>query len=120
MDIISKHDYIYVDSLTGPNSVAGKIAKQNGVPFISRDIFLDNQKDKNHINKKIFELVNIAKKQGTALAICHPYNNTIEALSNFLKDINKHDVKLVGIKSLIKKRTRKNSLITKNANLVFP
>ncbi|MBK68279.1 MAG: hypothetical protein CMF54_00640 [Legionellales bacterium] len=120
MDIISKYDYIYVDSLTGPNSVAGKIAKQNGVPFISRDIFLDNQKDKNHINKKIFELVNIAKKQGTALAICHPYNNTIEALSNFLKDINKHDVKLVGIKSLIKKRTRKNSLITKNANLVFP
>ena len=65
-------------------------------------------------------MVNIAKKQGTALAICHPYNNTIEALSNFLKDINKHDVKLVGIKSLIKKRTRKNSLITKNANLVFP
>ena len=47
-------------------------------------------------------------------------NNTIEALSNFLKDINKHDVKLVGIKSLIKKRTIKNSLITKNANLVFP
>ena len=118
MDIISKHKYIYVDSLTSPYSVAGKIAKQNDVPFTSRDIFLDNKKDMDYINNKIFELVRVAKEQGTALAICHSHSNTIKALSNFLKKIDEYDVKIIGIKSLIKKR--QNNSVSMNSTLVFP
>ena len=104
MNIIKKNEYIYVDSLTSANSVAKKIAEENQVSFLSRDIFLDNKKDLEYITNKFIELVAIAKEEGSALAIGHPHSNTIEILSRFLKDIDKYGVKLIGIKSLIKKR----------------
>lgn len=104
MNVLKKNKYIYIDSLTSTNSVAGEIAGKNKIPFLKRDIFLDNKTDFEYITKKIFELIAIAKKEGTALAIAHPHFNTIEILSKFLQDIDKYGVKLIGIKSLTKIR----------------
>jgi len=107
MNVLKKNEYIYVDSLTSTNSVAGEIAKKNKIPFLKRDIFLDNNTDLEYITKKFFELIALAKKEGTALAIAHPHSNTIKILSEFLQDIDAYDVKLIGIKSLIKIRNNK-------------
>ena len=107
MNVLKRNEYIYVDSLTSTSSVAGEIARKNRVPFLERDIFLDNKKDLEYITKKFFELISIAKKEGSALAIAHPHFNTIEILSRFLQDIDKYGVKLVGVKSLIKIRNAK-------------
>ena len=107
MNVIKKNEYIYVDSLTSTNSVAGEIAKKNKIPFLKRDIFLDNNTDLEYITKKFFELIALAKKEGTALAIAHPHSNTIKILSEFLQDIDTYGVKLIGIKSLIKIRNNK-------------
>ena len=107
MNVLKKNEYIYVDSLTSTNSVAGEIAKKNKIPFLKRDIFLDNNTDLEYITKKFFELITLAKKEGTALAIAHPHSNTIKILSEFLQDIDAYGVKLIGIKSLIKIRNNK-------------
>ena len=96
-----------MDSLTSTNSVAGEIAKKNKIPFLKRDIFLDNNTDLEYITKKFFELTALAKKEGTALAIAHPHSNTIKILSEFLQDIDAYGVKLIGVKSLIKIRNNK-------------
>ncbi len=106
MNVLKKNKYIYVDSLTSIKSVAGEIANKNKIPFLKRDIFLDNNKDLEYISKKILELIAIAKKEGTALAIAHPHSNTIEILSKFLQNIDKYGVKLIGIESLIKIRNK--------------
>ena len=107
MNVLKKNEYIYVDSLTSTNSVAGEIAKKNKIPFLKRDIFLDNNTDLEYITKKFFELIALAKKEGTALAIAHPHSNTIKTLSEFLQDIDAYGVKLIGIKSLVKIRNNK-------------
>ena len=107
MNVLKKNEYIYVDSLTSTNSVAGEIAKKNKIPFLKRDIFLDNNTDLEYITKKFFELITLAKKEGTALAIAHPHSNTIKTLSEFLQDIDAYGVKLIGVKSLIKIRNNK-------------
>ena len=107
MNVLKKNKYIYVDSLTSTNSVAGEIAKKNKIPFLKRDIFLDNNTDLEYITKKFFELIALAKKEGTALAIAHPHSNTIKILSEFLQDIDAYGVKLIGVKSLIKIRNNK-------------
>ena len=107
MNVLKKNEYIYVDSLTSTNSVAGEIAKKNKIPFLKRDIFLDNNTDLEYITKKFFELITLAKKEGTALAIAHPHSNTIKILSEFLQDIDAYGVKLIGIKSLVKIRNNK-------------
>ena len=107
MNVLKKNEYIYVDSLTSTNSVAGEIAKKNKIPFLKRDIFLDNNTDLEYITKKFFELIALAKKEGTALAIAHPHSNTIKILSKFLQDIDLYGVKLISIESLIKIRNKK-------------
>ena len=97
-------DLIYIDSRTTPHTVGARLAQRRGLRNGQRDIFLDNKKDLEYITNKFIELVAIAKEEGSALAIGHPHSNTIEILSRFLKDIDKYGVKLIGIKSLIKKR----------------
>ena len=65
------------------------------------------------------DALNTVKETGTcSLAICHSHSNTIKALSNFLKNIDEYDVKIIGIKSLIKKR--ENNSVSMNSALVFP
>ena len=78
-----------------------KLSSAYKIPFLSRDIFLDNKKDLDYITSKFYELIEIAKKEGTALAIAHPHFNTIEILKKFLDDIDKYGVKLVSIKTLV-------------------
>ena len=61
MNVIKENEYIYVDSLTSTSSVAWEIAEKNKIPFLSRDIFLDNKKDLDYITSKFYELIEIAK-----------------------------------------------------------
>jgi polysaccharide deacetylase 2 family uncharacterized protein YibQ len=54
------------------------------------------------------ELVKVAKLQGSALGIGHPHISTINVLSQVLKDVDKYGVKLISVKSLVQKRTKRN------------
>mgnify|MGYP005747615159 CR=1 FL=1 len=76
-----KYDLIFVDSITVGSSKGSLLAKEfNQVP-IKRDIFLDNKDDINSIKAQIKKAVNLAHKNGFAIAIAHPKKNTFEALT---------------------------------------
>jgi polysaccharide deacetylase 2 family uncharacterized protein YibQ len=60
-------------------------------------VFLDNNKDKTYINAQFLELVKIARRKGSAIAIGHPHPETIEVLTKNLLDIEKFGVKLVSL-----------------------
>jgi len=85
---LKKYDFIFVDSRTTSKSVAKKIAKKYNMPYISRNVFLDNEQDFNYIQGQLKKAINIAKKNGSAIAICHPHSITIKTLkeSKFLLD----------------------------------
>ncbi len=72
----------FLDSRTSPHTKASIVAKKYGVKLLSRDVFLDNSKKIQDINKQIRKAVKIAKKYGKAIAICHPYPQTLKALRN--------------------------------------
>ncbi|HIF50085.1 MAG TPA: divergent polysaccharide deacetylase family protein [Thiotrichaceae bacterium] len=90
----------YIDSLTGQESVAARLAKESNVPYLTRDIFLDHKQNRAYIRKQFMELVKHAKRHGSALGIGHPHVSTIE----MLQDVNKYGVKFIGIKTLLKNR----------------
>ena len=104
MESIKAHGQFYLDSLTSRKSVAGKIAKENGVVYLTRDVFLDNEKNSAYIRAQFFELIKIAKQNGSAIAIGHPYRSTIALLSGELFNLEEYGVQLVGIKSLLQIR----------------
>ena len=106
MEAIKSNGQFYVDSLTSDNSVAARLAKENEVPYLTRDIFLDHKQDRAYIRKQFKELIKVAKRKGSALAIGHPHITTIEVLSELLQDVGKYGVKFVSIKSLLHTRTK--------------
>jgi len=77
---------IFVDSRTTAQSKAKAIDTKYGMRYLGRDVFLDHRDGVANIKKQIREAVEIAKRNGTAIAIGHPRPDTIEALKQS-KDI---------------------------------
>jgi len=104
METMKSNGQFYVDSLTSDDSVASRLAKENNIPYLTRDVFLDNKLDEKYIRGQFMELVKVAKRKGSALGIGHPHPATTAVLSKVLKDVQKYGVKIISLKSLIKKR----------------
>ncbi|MFY4689889.1 divergent polysaccharide deacetylase family protein [Campylobacter jejuni] len=79
-EALKNQNIFFVDSKTIGNSKANKIAKELNVPYIQRDVFLDNEDDVNYVKKQIQNAVKLAQKKGFAIAIGHPRKNTFKAL----------------------------------------
>lgn len=80
--MLKKYNYIFLDSRTTANSVAKKYADKYKVKMFTRNIFLDNNKDKIYIQNQLKKAIKIAKKTGLAIAIGHPYSITFETLKD--------------------------------------
>lgn len=77
---LKKYNFIFVDSRTTSKSVGKKMAKKYNMPYIARNVFLDNEQDFNYIQGQLKKAIAIAKKNGFAIAICHPHPATIKTL----------------------------------------
>ena len=84
--------FVFVDSKTIAQTVVARAAKKHNQPYISRDIFLDNDPSASAVRRELVAAVNLAKKRGYAIAIGHPKKNTIavikESKNNLLKDVD--------------------------------
>jgi polysaccharide deacetylase 2 family uncharacterized protein YibQ len=99
---IKKRGLFFVDSKTGPRSIAYETAVNLGVPAVARDVFLDNESDVGEIKARIAELIGKAKKNGHALGICHPRPETIKALKEMERELSGSEVEMVKVKDLVK------------------
>lgn len=89
----------FVDSLTTSKSQVQKVSKELNLPYVYRDIFLDNEQNVNYTLKQIQKAVQTAHKNGHAIAIGHPHKTTIEALNIAKKSILK-EVEIVYLKDI--------------------
>lgn len=77
---LKKYNFIFVDSKTTPNSVAKELSIKYQMPYIVRDTFLDNDRSFTAIQNQLKDAIRVAKKQGFAIAIGHPYEVTFKVL----------------------------------------
>jgi polysaccharide deacetylase 2 family uncharacterized protein YibQ len=75
-----KYDFVFMDSRTTAKTVAKKMARKYKMPYIVRNVFLDNEQDFGYIQNQLKKAIKIAKKNGYAIAICHPHSITIKVL----------------------------------------
>lgn len=75
-----RNGLFFLDSLTSTRSVGRNVAKKATIPFYERDTFLDNVKDVNAIVHQLKKAERVAMHDGTAIAIGHPYKETLAAL----------------------------------------
>ena len=84
MSVISEHQLYFVDSRTSPKTVATTAASLHNIKHLSRDVFLDNSQDLDNIHQQFQKLLRIAREEGIAVGIGHPYPTTLEYLESVL------------------------------------
>ena len=106
MDILNQNSKFYIDSVTSRESVASDIAREKNVPYLRRDVFLDNIKEVPYIQAQLQELIRVAKRRGSAIGIGHPHPETIQVLTSELQHVENYGVRLVSLEELVKPRAR--------------
>jgi polysaccharide deacetylase 2 family uncharacterized protein YibQ len=108
MEELSRHDIAFIDSRTTHHTVALQTAEKYGLPATRRDIFLDYEPGK--IEQQFKKLISKAKKEGSALAIAHPRDETIEYLNAHLGELKQQGIDLVPVSRLISIRQQDGKL----------
>lgn len=101
MEELRQRDLYFVDSRTIASSLAWETALNYGVPTTRRDVFLDNDTSYPAITRQFEKLLAIAKRRGQALAIAHPYPETLQFLETALPMLEQHDIRLVPVSDLL-------------------
>lgn len=91
----------FVDSRTTKLSVAEQVAQEYGVPVLRRDVFLDHQANEDYIRGQVDQLIRVAQYRGYAVAIGHPYPETLKVLHEVLPHLTERGVRLVPISEQI-------------------
>ena len=103
MDELSHRGGLYfVDSKTTSKSIADKIAVEHRIPNLSRDFFLDPDHEKNTLRTQFDRFIQKVNQRGYALAIAHPYPETIKFLKAHLAELKQHGIKLIPVSKLIR------------------
>jgi polysaccharide deacetylase 2 family uncharacterized protein YibQ len=98
-DILEADGLYFVDSYTTHHSVAMQIAREQGVPAIKRDVFLDA--DPGMVQAEFDRMKQIARERGIAVAIGHPYPSTLAFLEHAIPRLVEEGIELVPLKELI-------------------
>lgn len=104
MQIAAEQDLFFVDSLTTANSVAAFEAEQAGVASLTRDVFLDNERDHDALKKQFNSALEIARQQGQVVLIGHPYPETLEFLEQQLPQLLPQGIKLIHIDHFLREK----------------
>lgn len=98
MEEIAAHDgMFFVDSYTTHASVALQIASESGVAATRRHIFLDNDRSPAALRKEFDRLTALARRNGVAVAIGHPYPETLAFLERELLELDDSTIMLIPV-----------------------
>ncbi len=99
MQELAEQHLFFLDSRTIGSSVAGNVAKEQGVKSLDRHIFLDDSDALADVQHQYQLAIQHARKQGTSIVIGHPRKNTIAVLQAGLANLPA-DIQLVSMGSL--------------------
>jgi polysaccharide deacetylase 2 family uncharacterized protein YibQ len=101
MEYLATHGRFYLDSRTTVQTLGASAAAVHGVPFLERDVFLDNEPAAGSIEKELDRGIELAEEKGQAVLIGHVRNPQIlEILKRRLVE-RKADVELVRLSALL-------------------
>ena len=101
-EIRDRDSLFFIDSYTHHESVALRIAVENNVEAIKRDVFLDPDPSPEVVEREFERLKALARKRGSALAIGHPYPATLDVLERELPKLADEGFELVRVSELLR------------------
>ncbi len=101
-EIRAREDLFFIDSYTTHESIALQVAREEGVSATRRDVFLDHERTVEAVSREFGRLKKKARRQGHAVAIGHPFPETLEVLEQQLPLLEDEGFELVTIGELIR------------------
>ncbi len=92
----------FIDSNVIPQTVGPRAAREAGIPFAMRDVFIDNESTVDAVKQKLLEAKNIALRKGQVVVIGHDKKQTLQAIKEIVPSLEKEGVRLVLVKELVK------------------
>jgi polysaccharide deacetylase 2 family uncharacterized protein YibQ len=102
LGVLKGRGLFFIDSVTTPRSVGQRLAREMGVRSGRRSVFLDNEQNGAYIRGQLNLAVRQARKNGGAIAICHPHPATIATLAAALPTLQQQGVTLVPASRLVR------------------
>jgi polysaccharide deacetylase 2 family uncharacterized protein YibQ len=93
---------LYLDSRTVAESLGPELARESGVPFAGRQVFLDNVQSADGVEARLAEAERIARHNGYAIAIGHPHDATLAALREWLPRAEGEGFVLVPVSAIVR------------------
>lgn len=84
LDELKARGLMFLDSRTTLGSQAPRLAETLGLPFAERNVFIDSDREPDAIAFQLARLERTARQGGTAVAIAHPHEMTLDALRAWL------------------------------------
>jgi polysaccharide deacetylase 2 family uncharacterized protein YibQ len=97
----------FVDSRTSAQTVAAAQAQKTGLASVSRDVFLDDERTEAAIAQQLQIAIDLARRQGSAVMIGHPYPQTLAVLERELPKLKAQGIEWIDIKSMISLRNNR-------------
>jgi uncharacterized protein len=104
LSLLDSRGLFFLDSVTTARSVAGEIAAEKDMPYIRRDIFIDNKLDSRYIESQMLKAFDLALEQGSAVVIGHDRPETVETLSHVIPGAKEKGIKFVVLSEMITAR----------------
>lgn len=84
MQTLDSYNLYFLDSMTIGNSQATRAAAGTRVRVIKRRVFLDDSQNEADIRQQFTRAVQLARREGSAIAIGHPHPATVRVLQQML------------------------------------
>jgi polysaccharide deacetylase 2 family uncharacterized protein YibQ len=104
MDELRARGLLWLDSKTIGDTAGPAAARAAGVPYLERDVFLDNEETVEAVTAQLEQLVATAKARGSAIGIGHPHDATVTALRQWLPQLKERGIVLVPVTEILKRR----------------
>lgn len=101
LDLVKKAGLFFIDSKTASETIGFNLAKEMKIKTIIRDVFLDDEQNYAHSCNQIKRLVELARENGRALAIGHPFASTLAALHDTIPWLKTQKVAIVFVSELL-------------------
>jgi uncharacterized protein len=101
---LKQRGLLFLDSRTSGGTIAAELAREAGVPYAERDVFLDNEATVEAVRARLAEVETIALRRGAAVAIGHPHEATLDALEPWLRTLAARGFVQVPISAIVQYR----------------
>jgi polysaccharide deacetylase 2 family uncharacterized protein YibQ len=101
LSVVKDEKLFFLDSVTTAHSAIPKAAQNVDIPLLKRDIFIDHSQELEDIQAMLLKLEEVAKKQGSVIAIGHPHGTTLKALEMWIPTLAEKNLSLVPITNLL-------------------